>query len=243
MYYFVSDTHLGGGSAADARTVEERFCRWLDAIADDAEVLFLVGDIFDFWFEYNRVVPKGFVRVLGRLASLRDRGVRVVYLTGNHDMWQGDYLQRECGVELYKTPQEFTVANLRLFVAHGDNMNIKGQPMLRLLNWVFRSRVLRFLFAWLIHPDLALKFGCWWSGCSRKSHKDSNYEAHLQPLCDYAESYAAQHKIDLFVFGHMHATAAFDMPTYRVRFMGDWHTRPNYVQIDSEGNIEQKIFE
>ena len=118
MHYFVSDIHLGSGDAAEQRRVERNFLNFLTKIEDSAETLFLVGDIFDFWFEYKRVVPKGFVRVLGRLAELSDRGVRIVMLTGNHDMWVGDYLTQECGIELYTTPQIFSLAGKTLFVAH-----------------------------------------------------------------------------------------------------------------------------
>ena len=172
MHYFASDIHLGAGDPAAAREVERRFVAWLDRAGRDAESIFLVGDIFDFWFEYRRVVPKGFVRTLGKLAELTDWGVRVVFLTGNHDMWVGDYLTRECGVEVYTAPQLLTLGGRRIFVAHGDNMNIDGQPMLRLLNRIFRSRTLRWLFSWGVHPDWAMRFGHWWSGKSRKRHID-----------------------------------------------------------------------
>ena len=107
MYYFASDIHLGAGGEAFAQQTERRFVRWLDDAAQDAEAIFLVGDVFDFWFEYRGVVPKGFVRTLGKLAELTDRGIRVVFFTGNHDMWVGDYLARECGVEIYTSPQQF----------------------------------------------------------------------------------------------------------------------------------------
>ena len=130
MHYFASDIHLGAGDRTAAREVERRFVAWLDRAGRDAESIFLVGDIFDFWFEYRRVVPKGFVRTLGKLAELTDRGVRVVFLTGNHDMWVGDYLTRECGVEVYTASQLLTLGGRRIFVAHGDNMNIDGRPML-----------------------------------------------------------------------------------------------------------------
>lgn len=131
MYYFASDIHLGAGDPETARRTERRFVAWLDAAGRDAEAIFLLGDIFDFWFEYRRVVPKGFVRTLGKLAELTDRGVRVVFFTGNHDMWVGDYLARECGVEIHTAPQEVTLAGQRLFLAHGDNMRIEGQPARR----------------------------------------------------------------------------------------------------------------
>ncbi len=138
--------------------------------AKDAEAILLVGDIFDFWFEYRRVIPTGYARVLGKLAELTDRGVRVVLFTGNHDMWTGDCLARECGVEVCTSPQVMTLCGRRIFIAHGDNMQIDGQPLLKLLNRVFRSRALRWLFSWGVHPDWAVRFGRWWSGRSRKSH-------------------------------------------------------------------------
>lgn len=137
MIYFASDIHLGAGSEEAARATERLFVRWLDEAARDAEAIFLVGDIFDFWFEYKRVVPKGFVRTLGKLAELTDRGIRVVFFTGNHDMWVTDYLTRECGVEICTAPQLMTLAGRRIFIAHGDNMRIDGQPMLKLLNRIF----------------------------------------------------------------------------------------------------------
>ena len=170
MYYFASDVHLGAGDELTSRRTEQRFVAWLDMVAKDAEEIFLVGDIFDFWFEYNYVIPKGFVRALGKLAELADKGVKITFITGNHDMWAKDYLERECGIKTFFTPQTVELAGKRLFVAHGDNMNIKNQPVLRLINATFRSRIARVLFSWLVHPDLALKFGKWWSGKSRKSH-------------------------------------------------------------------------
>ena len=161
MIYFASDIHLGAGDPATARCTERRFTAWLDAVSRDAEAIYLLGDLFDFWFEYRRVVPQGFVRTLGKLAELTDRGVRVVFFTGNHDMWVGDYLHRECGVEIHTEPQVVTLAGKRLFLAHGDNINVGHLPWLCFMNRVFRSRPLRWLFSWGVHPDWAVKFGRW----------------------------------------------------------------------------------
>ncbi len=156
--------------------------------AKDAEAILLVGDIFDFWFEYRRVIPTGYARVLGKLAELTDRGVRVVLFTGNHDMWTGDCLARECGVEVCTSPQVMTLCGRRIFIAHGDNMQIDGQPLLKLLNRVFRSRALRWLFSWGVHPDWAVRFGRWWSGRSRKSHhaEGAPTAAMTEPLIEYS---------------------------------------------------------
>ena len=241
MHYFVSDIHLGSGNHEEQRRVERAFLDFLRDIGSDAETLFLVGDIFDFWFEYGEVVPKGFTRVLGRLAELSDRGVRVIMLTGNHDMWVGDYLACECGISLFTKPQTFTLAGKEVFVAHGDNMNIKGQPVLQLMNSVFRSRSLRKVASWLIHPDLFIRFGKWWSGKSRKSHGGVQNAQVLNPLIDYAIEYGKSHKIDYYVFGHLHLTADI-AGVQRILFMGDWHTRPNYITLDNSGKIELKFY-
>jgi UDP-2,3-diacylglucosamine hydrolase len=238
MHYFVSDIHLGSGDIAEQKRVERNFLNFLRDIESDAETLFLVGDIFDFWFEHKRVVPKGFVRVLGRLAELSDRGVRVVMLTGNHDMWVGDYLADECGIELYTKPQTFTLAGKTLFVAHGDNMNIGGKPILRLMNAMFRSHLLRKVASWLIHPDLFLRFGQWWSGKSRKSHGNVQNPQVLNHLIDYAVEYdSEEHKVDYFIFGHLHYAADI-VGAQRILFMGDWHNQPSYVVLDNSGKIK-----
>lgn len=179
MYYFASDIHLGAGGPAAARAVEKRFVAWLDEVSRDADAVFILGDLFDFWFEYKRVVPKGFVRVLGKLCELTDRGIRVVFMTGNHDMWVRDYFEAECGVEVYTSPRIMELAGKRVFLAHGDNMKIDHLPVLRFMNAVFRSKTIRFLFSWLVHPDWAMRFGQWWSGKSRKSHLASEWETIL----------------------------------------------------------------
>ena len=237
-YYFASDIHLGAGDTATARAVERRFVEWLDAIAPTAKGVFLLGDVFDFWFEYRKVVPQGFVRVLGRLARMTDKGIRVVLITGNHDMWVGDYLRRECGIEVYTKPICVELSSRRLFLAHGDNMNIKRQPMLRLMNWAFRSRVLRFLFSWLIHPDLAVGFGRWWSGSSRKSHGDERDERYLAPLKEFAANDSKRGETDCYIFGHMHIVSQSEQP--QCYFLGDWPYQPNWLEMDEAGNITQK---
>ncbi|MBO7331968.1 MAG: UDP-2,3-diacylglucosamine diphosphatase [Alistipes sp.] len=244
MYYFASDVHLGAGDELTSRRTEQRFVAWLDMVAKDAEEIFLVGDIFDFWFEYNYVIPKGFVRALGKLAELTDKGVKITFITGNHDMWAKDYLERECGIKTFFTPQTVELAGKRLFVAHGDNMNIKNQPVLRLMNATFRSRIARVLFSWLVHPDLALKFGKWWSGKSRKSHSmDHITDESLGFLIDYARDYKAENPaIDYIIFGHMHYPYDLSQEQLRVLFLGCWEGDATYAALDREGNIELKTF-
>lgn len=239
MIYFASDIHLGGGDEKTARAIERRFVAWLDEVGGKAEAIVLVGDIFDFWFEYRHVVPKGFVRVLGRLADLADQGVRIVFFTGNHDMWVGDYLTRECGIEVYKEPQLMTLAGKKVFIGHGDNINIGHLPVLRFMNAAFRSRTLRWLFSWLVHPDWAVCFGQWWSGSSRKKHMaEEGFDASLtEPLIDYARDYTRTHEVDYFVFGHMHFARDYSEPGLRVVNLGCWEKNPTCALLDDSGAI------
>lgn len=243
--YFASDVHLGGGSPEEARRTERRFAAWLEMAERDAEAIVLAGDIFDFWFEYRNVVPQGFVRTLGKLAKLTDRGIRVIFLTGNHDMWVGDYLVRECGLEIYTRPQEFDFHGRRLFVAHGDNMMITGQPALKLLNRIFRSRVLRRFFSWAVHPDLFVRFGRWWSGRSRKAHRISGAPdvSVTEPLIAYAREYATTHDVDGFVFGHMHCAREFRDGNLRTVHLGCWDETPAYAVLDDAGALTLKRFD
>ena len=240
MYYFASDIHLGAGDEATARMIEARFVGWLDSVSRDADAVFLLGDLFDFWFEYGKVVPKGFVRTLAKLAELTSRGVRVVFFTGNHDMWVGDYLHKECGVEVHTSPKFMELTGRQVFLAHGDNIRVDDQPMLKLMNTVFRSKVLRFLFSWLVHPDLALRFGQWWSGHSRKSHGVVIERSMLDPLVGYADELAASRHLDCCIFGHMHLAADIDTGHTRVIFLGEWETAPAYAVMDDNGELTLK---
>ena len=244
MIYFVSDIHLGCADAAVSRRAERAFCRWLDMVAKDAKVIYLLGDIFDFWFEYRTVAPQGYVRVLGRLAELTDRGVEVVFYAGNHDMWCLDYLTRECGVRVVLKPQVESIAGRSVHLAHGDNMNIKGQPMLRLMNSLFRSGVARWLFRWLIHPDFSMRLGRMFSGKSRKSHSNEIPSlAVLEPLKQYAkEHHKANGDVATYIFGHMHIPHHAVCEGVEMLFLSDWsREEATYAQMDGS-SVELKTF-
>ena len=248
MIYFVSDIHLGAGDREQAQRTETAFCRWLDMAASDAQAIYLLGDIFDFWFEYRRVVPQGFTRVLGRLADLSARGVRIVLFTGNHDMWCYDYLTRECGIEIYRKPSVVEIGGKKLHLAHGDNMNVKRQPMLRLMNAFFRSTTARWLFSWLVHPDLALKFGSWWSGKSRKQNQSRSKKPmtpqSLNFLLDYArEHYAHNGDTEGYIFGHMHYPYELVEGDFRVLFLSHWAGNEAwYAVLDGDEQLQLKTF-
>ena len=246
MYYFASDVHLGAGDELQARRTEQLFVRWLESVEHDAEAIFLMGDIFDFWFEYSRVIPKGFVRVLGTLARLADKGIAIHFFTGNHDMWCRDYFEKECGMHLHLKGEDVTLAGRHLHLAHGDNLNVGNKPMLRLMNSAFRSSFMRVLFSWLVHPNLALRFGKWWSGKSRKNNNSSNITPEaLGFLIDAARlTKSASPDVECVIYGHMHLPHIHHEADLSVYFLGNWEDdRGSYAQMDSEGNIELKTFQ
>ena len=245
MYYFASDMHLGHGDAPSARRREEMLVRWLEQAATDATAIYLLGDVFDFWYEWQEVIPAGHVRLLGKLAELSDRGIEIHLFTGNHDMWQHGYLERECGVRLHYTPEQTLLAGRRVWIGHGDNLNIKGEPMLQLMNSIFRSKVIRALFSWIVHPDLSMRFGKWWSGSSRKSHGAAPApEVANKSLVEYATQHPHASEIDLFIFGHTHAAAEYKSPHSLIYFLGEWigSDTPTYGVLDGEGNFSLKQF-
>lgn len=245
MIYFASDIHLGAGNREEQRRTEEHFLAWLDHVGRDAEVVVLLGDLFDFWFEYKRVVPQGYVRTLGKLAELTDRGIQVLFFPGNHDQWTGDYLTRECGVKIYNHPQILRLKERNLFLAHGDNMRVKQGSLLWLMNRCFRSKGLRWLFQRLIHPDLALKFGRWWSGKSRKSHSKTPLEVSFtEPLRDYARDHFATHpEVDCYLFGHMHIAVDRLNETPRILHLGCWEETITYAVLDDNEALHLAEFE
>ncbi|MFR9649046.1 MAG: UDP-2,3-diacylglucosamine diphosphatase [Rikenellaceae bacterium] len=242
MYYFVSDVHLRGGEAADVNSCESRFINWLDSIAPTAREIYLMGDIFDFWYEWRRVVPKGFVRVLAKFAQLTQQGVRIVFIAGNHDMWVRDYFTKECGVEIYTKAQIVEIGGKRLYVAHGDNLNIGSNIWLRLMNKTFRSSIARVLFSWLVHPDLALKFGSWWSNSSRKKHRPYKEGEHIgsEILLSYVEQEDANLHCDYYLFGHMHTVVDKEVKGKRVMMINDWGQNPHYIEINQSAEAQIK---
>ncbi len=237
MFYFASDIHLGAGTHEVQRATEKRFVEWLEFVRQDATAIFLCGDIFDFWYEYKRVVPKGFVRSLAKIAELTEQGIRVVFMAGNHDMWVRDYLTIECGMEIYTSPTTFTLGAKRVHVAHGDNLNVRGNWSLSLMNATFHSRAVRWLFSTFIHPDLALKFGRWWSEKSRHKHvSEDDRERVTGFLRDYALAHYAEHKDDIYVFGHLHYAKIYSLEEQpQMIFMNDWSGTPHYMRLSLEG--------
>lgn len=240
MYYFASDMHLGSGPVGDRRRREMEVVEWLERVATTAEAIFLVGDIFDFWYEYKRVVPQGFTRLMGKLSELTDKGVEIHLFVGNHDMWQRDYLERECGVKLHFKREVVELSGKRVSICHGDDIyarRLGGGA--RFINALFRNRVVRWLFSHFIHPDFALRFGQGWSHDSRKAKAVAMpFLGEKDPLVLEAEMINATDNVDYFVFGHNHCAERYALKAGgEAIFLGHWFEGPIYASMDSKGTM------
>lgn len=178
--YFISDAHLGSRAIEHRRTQERRLVNFLDKIKDKAEAVYMLGDMFDFWFEYQEVVPKGYTRFLGKVSELTDMGVEVHYFVGNHDQWMGDYLEKECGVTLHRQPCTLELHGKLFYMGHGDGLDTDDKEWkTRLMFWCFRNKTLQKMARW-IHPHWFMNFGLEWAKHSRMKRADGS----LQPNAD-----------------------------------------------------------
>ena len=164
--YFISDFHLGAPTSEESLIRERKICQWLETIKADVSILFILGDVFDFWFEYRHVVPKGYVRILGKLAEIADKGIPIYLFTGNHDMWMFDYLPKELGIKLYRQPEEFNFDNRKFLIGHGDGLG-PGDHGYKFIKKVFANKFCQWLFARL-HPNFGISLANFWSRKSRQ---------------------------------------------------------------------------
>ncbi len=236
--YFLSDAHLGSLAIPHRRMQERRLVHFLDEIKDKAEAVFLLGDMFDFWYEYRQVVPKGYTRFLGKISELTDMGVEVHYFIGNHDIWAYHYLEEECGVILHKKPVTLELQGKTFYLAHGDGL---GDPdhKFRFIRSIFRNRFCQRMFD-LVHPDLGVKFGLTWAKHSRLKRKDGKEPPYMgedkEYLVLFAKEYLKEHPdIDYFLFGHRHIELDLMLSHQsRLMILGDWITQFTYAVFDGE---------
>ncbi len=203
--YFSSDNHLGAPTQAESLPREKIFVKWLDSIKHDAEVIFLLGDLFDFWFEYKKVVPKGFVRTLGKLAELRDSGIKIYFFVGNHDLWMGDYFEKELNIPVYHNPKEFVFNNKHFFIGHGDGKG-PGDRGYKRMKKVFTSPFFQWLFRW-VHPDIGVSVAQHLSVKNKMISGDEDKEflgEEKEWLAQYSKRKLENNHFDYFIFGHRH---------------------------------------
>lgn len=208
--YFVSDVHLGL-RAFDPEGRERRFVEFLQRINNpETQALYLLGDIWDFWYEWKEVVPKGSVKVLSALVSLVESGVKVYFFPGNHDIWAYSYFE-ELGMIKLQQPYFVHVAGKKLCIGHGDGLG-KTDFGYRFLNSIFKCRFIQVLFSSALHPTLAMKFGHWWSRSNRLARGEKyQWKGAEEPLCRWCEDVLKQRDVDLFIFGHYHVPVCQDL--------------------------------
>ena len=236
--YFLSDAHLGSRANKHGRTQERRLVRFLDSIKEKAGAVYLLGDMFDYWYEYKYVVPKGYTRLLGKLSELTDLGVEVHFFTGNHDIWAFDYLEKECGVILHFQPVTVELGDKIFFLAHGDGLG-DPNPTFKLLRAIFHNRFCQILFS-AIHPRWGMEFGLSWAKQSRLKHEAEDPPQYLgenkEHLVLIAKDYLRTHpNVNFFLFGHRHIELDLMLSrTTRILILGDWITHFTYAVFDGE---------
>lgn len=235
--YFLSDAHLGSLAIAHDRMRERRIVRFLDDIKHKAAAVYLLGDVFDFWHEYRYVVPKGYTRLLGKISELTDMGVEVHFFTGNHDIWCGDYLEKECGVVLHRKPLTVEIYGKEFYLAHGDGLGSSDKCFL-FLRSMFHNTVCQKLFA-AIHPRWGMWFGLNWAKLSRLKHEGQegiSVPPDEDELLDYCRRYLVKHPdINYFIYGHRHVDVDLPVGDYsRYIILGDWISKCTFAVFDGK---------
>jgi UDP-2,3-diacylglucosamine hydrolase len=236
VIYFISDLHLGSPNSEASLAREKEFVKWLDMAKQNAEEIYLVGDIFDFWFEYKRAVPRGFVRCLGKIAEITDSGIPVHWFTGNHDMWIFDYLPQECGVILHRKPIVKEYNGLRCYIGHGDGLG-PGDSAYKFMKRFFDSSICQWLFARL-HPNFGIGLASSLSGYSRGKaiEKDKIFHGEKEWLFQYCQHQEQLNHHDLYLFGHRHYPGVMKINEQSQYFnLGDWLHHFTFGVLDQNG--------
>ena len=234
--FFASDFHLGAPNETSSKERERKIIAWLDRIAPDAAAIFLVGDIFDFWFEYDKVIPKGFVKFIAKVSSLRDRGIPIYFFTGNHDLWMDDYFTQELGIPVFDHPIEVKIGKKSILVGHGDGLG-PGDVQYKILKKIFSNPLCQWLFKW-IHPDLGIRLAQKWSKKSRITNIGKNeetFKGENEWLWAYCKQVEKSKHFDYYVFGHRHLP--LDLPVGKSSNyynLGEWINHFTYGVFDGE---------
>ena len=241
--YFASDNHLGAPDRKASLPREKKFVAWLDKVKDDAAAIFLLGDLFDFWFEYRTVVPKGFTRTLGKLAEITDSGIPVFYFVGNHDLWMNGYFEEELQIPVYHKPQHFKLKNSTFFIGHGDGLG-PGDKGYKRMKKLFTNRVAQWFFRWL-HPDWGVRLAQYFSVKNRliSGEEDIKFLGEDKEwLVQYSKRKLEQQHYNYFVFGHRHLPLEIELKEDSSYVnLGDWISYFTYAEFDGE-KLELKKF-
>jgi UDP-2,3-diacylglucosamine hydrolase len=234
--YFASDFHLGVPNYEKSLEREKRIVSWLDEIKTDAEEIYLMGDVFDFWFEYKHSVPKGFIRLLGKIAEITDSGIPVHFFTGNHDMWMFDYLPKELNITIHRNPITKNFNNKKFYLGHGDGLG-PGDQGYKFIKKVFSNKIAQWMFA-RIHPNFGIGMANFWSRKSRVSNGPKDEQFHGEEnewLVIYSKKILEKEHFDYFVFGHRHLPLDIKLSeNSRYINLGEWVNFNSYAVFDGE---------
>ncbi len=248
--YFASDQHFGAPTREKSIPREQLFLKWLKEKENDMGALFILGDLFDFWFEYKTVVPKGFVRILGKLAEIKDSGIPVYFFVGNHDLWMDDYFEKELGIPVFHQPQVFNINGKQFFIGHGDGLG-PGDLGYKKMKKVFTNPFSKWLFRWL-HPDLGVKLGSYLSVKNKLISGDEDIKflgENQEWLVLYAKRKLKSAHYDYFIFGHRHLPMIIDLnANSKYINLGDWinyftygfYNNDSFQLIEYKKEIESK---
>lgn len=241
--FFASDFHLGVPDRNSSLAREKKVVSWLDSIKNEADEIFLMGDVFDFWFEYSSVVPRGYTRLLGKLAELSDAGIKIHFFTGNHDMWAFDYFPQELNIPVYKEPITRTFNGVKFYLGHGDGLG-PGDKGYKFIKKIFSSKVCQWLFARL-HPNFGIKLAHFFSKKSRISNAETD-EIFLgeekEWLVVFSKDILKKEHFDYFIFGHRHLPLDIKLnEKSRYINLGEWVKSCTYAEFDGR-ELELKKF-
>ena len=232
--YFASDQHFGIPDAASSKLREKKFISWLDEVKTDAKAIFLLGDLFDFWFEYKTVVPRGFIRVLGKIAELKDSGIPIYFFVGNHDLWMIDYFETELGIPVYRHPKEFVFDEKTFLIGHGDGLG-PGDKGYKRMKKVFAHPLSKWFYRWL-HPDIGVKLAQYLSTKNKliSGQEDIKFLGEENEwLAQYAKRKLEQKHYDYFLFGHRHLPMEIQVgKNSKYINTGDWISHFAYAVFD-----------
>jgi UDP-2,3-diacylglucosamine hydrolase len=241
--YFLSDFHLGAPNHEASLVREKRIVKFLDEIKKDAAIIFILGDLFDFWYEYKKVVPKGFVRILGKLAEVTDSGIIVHFFVGNHDMWMSGYFEQELNIRVFYDPEEFEFNGKKFLIGHGDGLG-PGDHKYKFMKKVFRNRFSQWLFG-MLHPASGIGLADYFSRKSRAStgNEDERFLGEEKEwLIVYSRKLLQKKHFDFFVFGHRHLPIEFKLNDKSIYInLGDWIKYNSYAEFDGQ-NIQLKYY-
>lgn len=234
--YFSSDNHLGAPTFKESLPREKKFIAWLDFVKKDAAAIFLMGDLFDFWFEYKTVVPKGFTRTLGKLAELTDAGIPIYYFVGNHDLWMNGYFEEELNIPVFHNPQQIQLNGKHFFIGHGDGLG-PGDIGFKRMKKVFTNPVAKWFFRWL-HPDLGVRLAQHLSVNNKIISGDADATflgEDKEWLIQYCKRKLESTHYHYFIFGHRHLPLEIDLnDNSKYINLGDWVKYFTYAVFDGD---------